>query len=189
MTDLLFSIDNNLIYFYGIVFIVGAFYHQECCSSVLTTAIVFVANSFMKKLGDVMQGIASDQAFLFRLEAWYLSWALLDALIIFVIWKLHTRQKLIASFVTTYTMGLFTVLIGVQLLGYLNRVLFGNGELINFIYPLAIPTINICIGSLILIELTRDIWIDNYVWHKLTGGRTLEENPNLNQIIKDCAKL
>lgn len=146
--SLLFSLDKVIFVSYFFVLVLAMAVERKVSSFVITLIVLTVANGAMTSLSPMLYQYAS-QPDLSAKFAWYASFALIDMLAVFLLFKFHKLLAQNVGFIAKLVGLLFVVFATLQTGRFIDRFVF-NTEFLQYIYQYAIPLLNIALVPVII---------------------------------------
>ncbi|NRQ42776.1 hypothetical protein HRH59_09460 [Rheinheimera sp. YQF-2] len=147
----LFSLDKIIFIAYFVLLILVMLFQRKVSSFVITLVVLSVANGAMTSLSPMLYQFSSQPGMAYKFT-WYASFALIDMLAVFLLYKFHYLLKQSVSFVANLTGMFFVMLATLQTFRFIDRFIF-DAEVFQQIYRYGIPSLNIVQVSVVVISL------------------------------------
>lgn len=154
MGDFAYNIDRVFWLISLLVLVVSVIYKLDV-SSRIALGVWVAGNLLMDQLQPFVMELSINNKTAGP-SFWYVTWAAIEILCLWCIYKIHTVYQLSASKLTRYIMVCFLSLCTLQLMRYADRVVFDT-NLLAAVYKYVIVSINISVVPFALIWLIKDI--------------------------------
>ncbi|MDF3126580.1 MULTISPECIES: hypothetical protein [Rheinheimera] len=137
-----------------LLLIVSVVYKLDISSRVALTVWV-VGNLFMDLIQPFVMAVSTNNAMLGS-SFWYVTWAAIEILCVWCIYKVHVVHDLPASKLTRYIMVCLLALCTMQLIRYADRLIFET-DLLYVMYKYVIVAINISVVPFTALWFAKEI--------------------------------
>jgi hypothetical protein len=155
--DFAYNLDRFFWLICLLLLVVSFIYKLEISSRIALTVWV-LGNLLMDQLQPFVMDLAISNRAL-GASLWYVTWAFIEVICIWFIYKIHSAYQLPASKLTRYIMFCFLSLCALQLMRYADRVVFET-DLLLAIYKYVIVSINISVVPFAMLWLVKDMRAD-----------------------------
>lgn len=157
MGDFAYNIDR-VFWFISLLLLAVSVIYKLDVSSRIALSIWVLGNLLMDQLQPFVMELSTNNK-VAGASYWYVTWASIEILCLWCIYKIHMVYQLSASKLTRYIMVCFLSLCTLQLMRYADRVVF-DINLLAAVYKYVIVSINISVVPFAMIWLIRDIRAD-----------------------------
>uniref|UniRef100_A0A486XKQ2 Uncharacterized protein n=1 Tax=Rheinheimera sp. BAL341 TaxID=1708203 RepID=A0A486XKQ2_9GAMM len=145
----LFALDKFIFIAYFLLLVAAMLLQRKVSSFVITLIVLTVANGAMTSLSPMLYQY-SIQPGVFTKFVWYASFAAIDMLAVFLLFKFHQLLKQNVGFIANLVGLYFVTFAMLQTLRFVDRYVL-NTELLQQVYQHAIPALNLVLVPIILI--------------------------------------
>lgn len=153
--EVLFGIDDYLPFLYSVILVVSIAFFKRF-TSLLFVAIVLTIGEFgMNTIRDPLWAFIDSLSFQHANLMWFGTWIFCNALLVWVLHKLHIWGNVSKSTVAhqvSYVMAALSIL---QLIKMIDALTY-QFEPILWVYQFSIPAINVGLGAYILLVMIRN---------------------------------
>ncbi|GAB2933306.1 hypothetical protein [Rheinheimera gaetbuli] len=151
----LFSLDKIIFIAYFVLLVLVMLFQRKVSSFVITLVVLSVANGTMTSLSPMLYQLSSQPGIVSKFT-WYASFALIDMVAVFLLYKFHYLLKQNVSFVANLTGMFFLTFATLQTARFIDRFIFDT-EVFLQIYRYGIPSLNIAQVCVVVIGLIYQI--------------------------------
>ncbi|MBZ9612670.1 hypothetical protein [Rheinheimera maricola] len=148
--SVLFALDKIIFVAYFALLVLAMLFQRKVSSFVITLIVLTVANGAMTSLSPILYQYAT-QPELFAKFTWYASFAVIDVLALFLLYKFHQLLNQNVCFIANLVGIFFVTFATLQTLRFVDRFVF-NTEFFQQFYQHAIPALNIVLVPIIIIS-------------------------------------
>lgn len=154
MGDFAYTVDK--VFWVGsfLLLIVAVVYKLDISSRVALTVWV-VGNLFMDLIQPFVMAVSTNNT-LIGSSFWYVTWAAIEILCIWCIYKVHTVHEIPASKLTSYIMVCLLALCSLQLIRYADRLVFET-DMLAALYKYVIVAINISVVPITALWFAKEV--------------------------------
>lgn len=154
MGDFAYNVDRIFWLICVLLLIVSVVYKLDMSSRFALTVWV-IGNLLMDQLQPFVMELSVNSKTA-GTSVWYVTWASIEILCLWCIYKSHTLYQIPASKLTRYIMICFLSLCALQFMRYADRVVFDT-NLLAAVYKYVIVSINISVVPFAIFWLVKDI--------------------------------
>lgn len=154
----LFSLDKIIFIAYFVLLVLVMLFQRKVSSFVITLVVLSVANGAMTSISPMLYQFSSGPGLASKFT-WYASFALIDMLAVFLLYKFHFLLKQNVSFVANLTGMFFVTFATLQTLRFIDRFIFDTEYFLQ-IYRYGIPALNLVLVSVATLSLIYEIKIN-----------------------------
>lgn len=156
-TDILFTIGDWVVFLNVIIAVVYVVGVRANSGSALSLIVLAIMNCFMQLMGYKLQEYFTSEFALVVRHMWYVSFMVVDAFAIYIIFSLHQRFKLIPSAFTKLIALSFLTMICIQGLRYFSYVLLDlDVAILGFLYKNGVVAVNVSVVFSSLFMVIKD---------------------------------
>ncbi|QBL08864.1 hypothetical protein E0Z06_04730 [Rheinheimera sp. D18] len=155
MESILFSLDKIIFIIYFLILSMVMLVEGKVTSFVITLVVLTLANGAMTSIVPSLYQYAVKPG-LWTKFAWYASFAVIDTLAVFLLFKFHKLLKQSVGFIANIVGALFVLFATLQTVRFIDRFVF-EAEAFQLIYQYAIPFINMAIVPVLIL-----VWLFDY---------------------------
>lgn len=153
--SVLFALDKIIFIAYFVLLVSAMLLQRKVSSFVITLIVLTVANGAMTSLSPMLYQYAAQPGLIAKFT-WYASFALIDMLALFLLYKFHQLLKQNVCFIANLVGVFFVTFTTLQTLRFVDRFVF-NTEFFQQIYQHAIPALNIVLVPIIVISWVSEM--------------------------------
>lgn len=154
MGDFAYTVDKLFWAGSFLLLIVSVVYKLDISSRVALTIWV-VGNLFMDQIQPFVMAVSTNNVTLGS-SFWYVTWAAIEILCLWCIYKIHAVHEIPASNLARYIMICLLALCSLQLIRYADRLVFET-DLFSAIYKYAVVSINISVVPFATLWFAKEI--------------------------------
>lgn len=154
MGEFAYTVDRMFWLVCLLLLVVSVIYKLDV-SSRIALAVWVVGNFFMDQLQPFVMSLSTHDK-IAGPSVWYVTWAFVEILCLWCIYKIHHWYQIPASKLTRYIMVCFLSLCALQFMRYADRVVF-DFNLLAVVYKYVIVSINISVVPFAMFWLIKDI--------------------------------
>lgn len=157
MGDFAYSIDR-VFWFISLLLLVVSVLYKLDASSRIALGVWVVGNLLMDQLQPFVMELSVSSP-VADPSVWYVTWASIEILCLWCIYKIHSLYQLSSSKLTNYIMVCLLSLCALQLMRYADRIVFDTNWLAA-VYKYVIVSINISVVPFAIFWLIKDMRTD-----------------------------